>query len=265
MKLELPDVTLVTIETRERALASMALEDCLRKVNFADVLIFTDQPADFSALIDLCNPRFVIIEDFSDKISWSRCRWNEIAPHLATSHLLYCEWDAFVWDASMWRDDFLQWDFIGSPWWYKDGRNVGNGGFSLRSTRLMRYVRKHRATFPCDTPVDDDLLCRKYRPALEEKGFMWAPQDVARNFAFECIQPDPLKTFGFHGMFNWHIVLDEDQLMQRAEIASHSNYIKKNERMWGAFCKNNPKIAQAFMPHGDPVGFDLHNEIAHHP
>ena len=162
-------------------------------------------------------------------------------------------------------ENFLDYDYAGACWWYQDSRNVGNGGFSLRSTALMRYLRKHRDIFPCTTPIDDDLLCRKYRPALEEKGFTWAPQEVAKDFAFECIQPDPLKTFGFHGMFNWHLVLNEDQLMERAEIASHSNYIKKNERMWGAFCKNNPKIAQAFMPHGDPVGFDLHNEIAHHP
>ena len=259
--IDLPDVTLCAIETREHDLMRLAIEDCKGKATFGDVLIFTNKTEQFAD-----EGRIIEVPDWPEKIGWSRCRWQEIAPHLVTSHVLCIEWDAWIWDASKWTDEYLQYDYVGAPWWYEDFRNVGNGGFSMRSTALTRYLRKHRDKFPCTTPIDDDLLCRKYRPALEEKGFTWAPQDVARDFAFECVRPQPDSGhFGFHGMFNWHIVLDEEQLMQRAEIASHSNYIKKNERMWGAFCKNNPKIAQAFMPHGEPVSFDLHNEIAHHP
>ncbi len=254
--INLLDVTLCCIETREHSLMRLAVQDCKRKANFGEVLIFTDKPDLFAD-----EGRIIDVQDFPEKIGWSRCRWNDIAPHLATSHMLFIEWDAFVWDASMWKDDYLLWDYCGAPWWYVDSRNVGNGGFSLRSTRLTRYLRKHRHKFPCTTPIDDDLLCRKYRPALEEIGFTWAPEKLAKDFAFECIQPEPTKTtFGFHGMFNWHLVCNEDQLMQRAKIASRSSYIRKNERMWGSFCKNNPQIAAAFVDH--PVGFDL-NEITH--
>ncbi len=250
MQIELPNVTLCTIETREHELARLAVQDCKRKANFGEVLIFTDRPDLFAD-----EGRIVEVPDWPEKLDWSRCRWQDIAPHLATSHMLCIEWDAWIFDESMWRDDYLQWDYIGAPWWYNDGRNVGNGGFSLRSTRLTRYLRKHRDKFSCTVPIDDDLLCRKYRPALEEIGFTWAPQEVARDFAFECIQPEPLKAWGFHGMFNWHLVCSDEQLMQRAEIASRSSYIRKNERMWGSFCKNNPQIAAAFTD--QTVGFDL--------
>ncbi len=239
--IDLPDVTLCCIETREHELARLAIQDCKRNATFGDVLILTDKPEAFEN-----EGRVVVVPDFPDKISWSRCRWQEIAPYLATSHMLYVEWDAWVFDVSKWHNEYLAFDYCAAPWWYTDYKNVGNGGFHLRSTRLSRYLRKHRDKFPCTTSVDDDLLCRKYRPDLEKVGFVWAPQKLAKDFAFELILPDPLAAFGFHGMFNWHHVMDEDQLMQRAEIASQSSYIKNNERMWGAFCKNSPHIAERF-------------------
>ncbi len=240
--IDLPHVSLVTLETREHELALLAIRDCKRQANFGDVVIFTDKPELFEN-----EGRIVVVPDFPDKVDWSRFRWQGMAPHLKTSHMLYHEWDAWVCDGSMWSDDYLKYDFIGAPWWFSDGQNVGNGGFSLRSTALTRYMRKHRDAFPCTTCVDDDLLCRKYRLSLESIGFSWAPQKVAQDFAFECIRPDPnSKHFGFHGMFNWHWILNEDELMQRAEIAYRSDYIKTRERMWGAFCKNSPKIAERF-------------------
>lgn len=240
--LELPSVSLVMIETRQHALARLAIEDSVRKVKFGDVLIFTDRELEFAPLTHLCDYRIIRVPDWADKLGWSRCLWQEVTPHLKTSHWLSIQWDSWVFDPTMWRDDFLDYDYSGSIWWYKDYRNVGNGGFSLRSTRLHRYLRKHRDKFPCVTSVDDDLLCRKYRPELEKAGFVWAPEQIAKEFSFEMMLPDPIKTFGFHGMFNWHLVCNEEELMQRAEIAYQSDYIKG--RMWDSFCKNNPKIAE---------------------
>ena len=237
MNLELPDVSLVMIETRQHELARLAIEDSIRKTKFGDVLTFTDKPELFEDI-----SRVIVVPDWPDKLGWSRCLWQEVTPHLKTSHWLSIQWDSWVFDPEKWHDEYLQYDYIGSPWWYTDGRNVGNGGFSLRSTRLHRFLHKHRDKFPCVTSIDDDLLCRKYRPELEKAGFVWAPQKTATDFSFEMILPDPLRSFGFHGMFNWHLVLQEDQLMERATIAHQSDYIKG--RMWDSFCKNNPKIAE---------------------
>ncbi len=244
--INLPDVTLVTLETREHVLARMAIQDCKRKANFGDVLVLTDKPELFED-----EGRTVTVQDFPDKVKWSQCRWQEIGPHLKTSHMLYIEWDAGVFDASMWRNEFLEYDYAGAPWWYTDYKNVGNGGFSLRSTALTRYLRKHRDKFPCISSVDDDLLCRKYRPDLESLGFVWAPQILAKDFAFEIVRPDPVKAFGFHGIFNWHLAFDEEQLFKRAEVASQSPYIRNHEHLWGSFCKNNPKIVERLG--GPPV------------
>lgn len=163
-KLQLPDVTLVMVETREHTLARMAIQDCIDQIDFGDVLIVTDQPARFADLHKTVQPRYKVVPDWPNKLGWSRSWWFDVPMLLHTRQTLNIQWDSWVWDASRWTDAFLEYDYIGAPWWYKDGKNVGNGGFSLVSTRLKRFVYTHRDKFSCDTHVDDDLLCRKYRP-----------------------------------------------------------------------------------------------------
>ena len=142
----------------------------------------------------------------------------------------------------MWSDEFLKYDYIGAPWWYKDGKNVGNGGFSLVSTPLKRYIFDRRWEYPCDTAVDDDLLCRTYRPRLEDAGFRWAPEPLAHDFAFECCRPSPdSRHFGFHAMFNWPYVLPHDRLLDRVGVALKSPYIR-DSYIWRTFAERHPQI-----------------------
>lgn len=240
MRLSLSDVTLLLIETREHELANLAVQESVSKVDFGEVLIFTNEPQHYRLMEG--QPRFVAVPDWPEKIGWSRCLWQEVAPHLRTGYVLSIQWDSWVWDPVMWRDEYLHYDYIGAPWWYKDGLNVGNGGFSLRSTALMRFLRKHRAKLPCANAMDDDLLCRKYRIELQDVGFVWAPEYVARDFAFEYTRPSPTsRHFGFHGAFNFGAVLNEDELIERMKIMRRSPYIRENSRMWEGVCKNNPE------------------------
>ena len=242
MKLKLPDATLVMIETREHELARMAVEDCLRVAEFGDVLIVTDKPGRFGDV----DARYHVVSDWPDKLGWARSMWFDVPPLLRTSHMLAIQWDSWIWDTSMWRDEFMNYDFIGAPWWHRDGKNVGNSGFCLKSTRLARYIAKHRDKFPCDTSVEDDLLCRTYRSKLEDAGFVWAPEKVAHDFAFECCRPSPTsRHFGFHAMFNWGEVLDHDRLVERTKIALRSPYITNpNGIIWKAFSQKYPALLE---------------------
>jgi hypothetical protein len=150
----------------------------------------------------------------------------------------------------MWRDEYLEYDYIGAPWWYKDGMNVGNGGFCLRSTRFLRFIRKHRDQFPCITALDDDLYCRKYRPTLQSAGFEWAPEPLAQDFAFECVRPDKnARHFGFHAAYNFDYGCgSEERLRERAKLMAQSNYMTKtNPYIWDGFRKNNPQLAAEFI------------------
>jgi hypothetical protein len=79
--------------------------------------------------------------------------------------------------------------------------NVGNGGFSLRSRRLMEIV----ATDPAITTYhpEDVAICRTHRRHLERAhGIRYAPEEAARRFSIEGYkQPGRTYTneFGFHG------------------------------------------------------------------
>jgi hypothetical protein len=243
-KLKLPEVTLVCVETREHELARMAIEECVAKADFGDVLILTDKPAEFPSL-----GRIHLVPDWPEKIGWSRSWWYDVPPLLRTRQTLNIQWDSWIWDVSMWDDAFLDYDYIGAPWWYRDGKNVGNGGFSLVSTRLKRFLRAHQHTLPCDTALDDDLLCRKYRLTLENHGFVWAPESVAHRFAFECSRPSPTsRHFGFHGAFNFGIVLSAEELERRARIMLASPYIAKPDGyIFQAFAKNNPQLVERLL------------------
>lgn len=250
MKLQLPDVTLVMVETREHTLARMAIDDCLAVADFGDVLIVTDRAYKHGPFHGI-DARFHVVPDWPDKLGWSRSWWFDVPMLLRTRQTLNIQWDSWIADPSMWRDCFLQYDYIGAPWWYDDGKNVGNGGFSLVSSRLKRYIYDRRAQFPCNTAIDDDLLCRKYRPKLEEAGFTWAPEAVADHFAYEGAGPKfrpYTKHFGFHAMYNWPKVLTKERLVERMTIALQSPYITKpGGYMLKSFCDVNPELVKELL------------------
>lgn len=248
--LQLPSVTLVMVETQEHELAKLAIEDSLRDVHFGRVLAFSDEPSRFANIVGM--DAVYEVPNWLEKIGWSRFVWQDLAPYLDTSHVLTIQWDSWVVNAEAWTDEFLAYDYIGAPWWYKD-RNVGNGGFSIRTTALQRFLRKHRDRFPCITDVDDDLLCRKYRFALEEHGFTWAPELVAKRFAFECVQPKDGEglPFGFHAAFNFGKVLDHERLKNRASLMAGSPYLAgKGSRIWKSFSEKHPEIIKELQESG---------------
>lgn len=247
--LKLPDVTLVLVETQEHALASLAAQDCLKVAEFGDVLILTDRPDKFVEVERYCKPRFHKVPNWPEKIGWSRSWWYDVPPLLQTAFTLNIQWDSWICDVTQWNAAFYAFDYIGAPWWYKDGKNVGNGGFSWVSTRLKRYLRDKRLKFPCDTAVDDDLLCRKYRPALEEQGFVWAPERIAHQFAFECCRPSPTsRHFGFHAAFNFGEVLGPAELEARARLMVASPYIHNPQgRIWQAFSQRYPELVAKLL------------------
>jgi hypothetical protein len=111
---------------------------------------------------------------------------------------------------------------------------------------LARYVYDRRNKFPCNSPIEDDLLCRTYRSSLEEVGFEWAPEHLAHRFSFEGCGPDPRPPlsshFGFHGAFNFPKAFDSEALKRRVELMYADDYIRDSYMMQG-FIQANPDLA----------------------
>lgn len=214
--LQLPDVTLVSIDTVCHHLTMMAIEDCTRHVKFGDVKIFSDMEGSSA----------IPIPSFSDHYQAAAFALYSVPKHVKTKFLMFIHWDSWIIDPSMWRDDFLDYDYIGAPWWYSDGFNVGNSGFSIRSKALMDYISDNKEEFPLKMP-EDAVLCREYRRKLPQ--FTWAPEKTAHDFAFERSRASTdSRHFGFHGIFNWPAVLPPDRLAERMNLARQNEYIRNS-------------------------------------
>lgn len=210
-RLQLPDVTLVAIDCVAHELTEMAIRDSLRAVDFAGVVVCSDK-----CILDYVPTVKCLCQDIN---MVSTVLWYAIPPWIRSSHILTVQYDGWVMNPRLWESGWLTYDYVGAPWpWHRNCR-VGNGGFSLRSTRLMKFLANHAMEFPLVSGrPEDDLLCRVYRPALETHGFRWASEETARQFSFERERPHA--TFGFHGLFNWPHVLDRGDLAARMLFAN---------------------------------------------
>jgi len=228
LKPQLKDVTLLMIETRCHELAARAVLDSIAKVDFGDVVIFTDKPQE----LKVPGAYYVQVDDWPNKLGWAECYWYEAYKRVRTSHALLIQWDSWVFCPDMWRSHYLAFDYIGAPWWYKFW-NVGNSGFGMRSLELMRFVAKNCDLYPVTTAAEDDLMSRKYRPALEAHGdFKWADDSTALDFSFECIRRSrDSRHFGFHALKNWPFVLSKDELNERLFLASKNPYIASTDML----------------------------------
>lgn len=135
-------------------------------------------------------------------------------------HFLLIQWDGMPVSPAAWEESFLDFDYIGAPWsGLPEHIAVGNGGFSLRSRRLLDAVRAIEIAIDANgdpNQAEDVILCRQRRAHLEALGIKFAPSSVAARFSYETGPPPPV-SFGFHNTFNFPVYFREDELLELAE------------------------------------------------
>lgn len=194
-KIDLPNVTLCAASDVALQATAQAMERCIVNVKFKDALLFSSKP-----LPPNTHPaiRYIPIAPLRSREAYSRFILADLAKYIETEFVLVTQWDGFILDASAWRDEFLAFDYIGAPWLDRaPPANVGNGGFSLRSRRLLEAGSQRWFT----TSHPEDLcICRDNRAALQERGFSIADTETARSFSREREAPYA-PHFGIHGIF----------------------------------------------------------------
>lgn len=196
MKKKLDNITLVIADTHNYGEAIASIKKSLNKIEPAKAKFLSD--------IQAYNPNLpfeiVKIPKIESKKDYSRFIIKELYKYFDTDFVLVTQHDGWVLDADAWDDEFLEYDYIGAPWLYPEGNNMGNGGFSLRLKKLCQALAVDDFIIPSNP--EDDCICRMYRPYLEEKyGIKFAPEDLADKFSFELREP-VVSTFGFHGKFH---------------------------------------------------------------
>lgn len=193
---ELSNVTLCIADCRDYAGALLALRKSLKHITPSRTIFFTD--VDFEAGKDI---EVIEIDKISNTEQYSLFIIKELWKHINTDYVIVCQADGYVICGEAWSDEFLEYDFIGASWLFPNkDKNVGNGGASFRSKRLQDILGTDE--FIQYTDVEDESICRLYRPYLERKyGIKFAPMEVADKFSFE-LNPPYQKTFMFHGGFH---------------------------------------------------------------
>lgn len=205
-QLQLPDVTLVCVDTRTPELALDAIQHSMAQVQFRRVMLFTD-PLAIAGLPVGIDGVAVTIDSIA---AYSTFMLRGLLPYVTTPHVLVVQWDGYVLDAGQWDPSFLQYDYIGALLHgFPANRMVGNGGFSLRSRRLLEAMQDPEMAI--GSP-EDTCICHTNRERLEAvHDIRIAPSDIAARFSYERIM-SPGATFGFHGLFNMHKVMSSQAL-----------------------------------------------------
>jgi hypothetical protein len=194
----LRDVTLCAVSSTNVAATVSALEASLAEITVAETLLFTDVDPSSLGIAISDAIRIVPINRISSSAGYSRFILEELVDHVSTSHCMIVQWDGHVTHGARWNDEFLEYDYIGASWpQFDDGHTVGNGGFSMRSRRLMEACRQ--PDFARHHP-EDVAICRTNRATLERLGLRFAPTDLADRFSAERAG-DPATAFGYHGVF----------------------------------------------------------------
>jgi hypothetical protein len=228
-RIDLSAITLVIVETMLHDLVREAARDCLRYADYGEVLVFSDRKIDVPGAVQSLVGDDVAADVHSIVKFFLYGSWIE---RVKTPFVQLLHWDSWIVDPALWTPAFLDYDYIGAPWWHGDGRNVGCGAFALRSVALMRFLAANRERYPYVYP-EDDILCRRYRPSLQQAGFTWAPENLALQFCFECTRTDPGRGrhFSFHEVRNWPLVLPRDELLDRVKLAMRHEYLHRSGKL----------------------------------
>lgn len=189
-KLQLPQVTLIAVAGNKQAETIASLYKSMSKVDFGACKLLTNIDIEATGIECINVGGLKSWHDYNHFIV------KELYKYFDTPYCLITQWDSWVLNPECWTDEFLEYDIIGAPGLYTDGRNNLNGGFSIRSSLFQETIANDE--FIQITSPEDEILCRLYRYYLEkEYKFKYADDKIASKFAFELHWPTE-HTFGFH-------------------------------------------------------------------
>ena len=200
----LPDVTICAADTAFVPLTVRALKRSMDQCTFGDAILFSDQPVDGPF-------RSVEISPLNSVRAYSNFCLYGLPDFIKTPFALVIQWDGYVVNGAAWANAFRKYDYIGAAWHgvFPPGVPlVGNGGFSLRSSKLLQAAKRLPAVGGYH---EDRVICHVFGKQLEQKSAIrFAPVKIADRFSYEFKIPETTP-FGFHGIEHmWRYADDEE-------------------------------------------------------
>ena len=228
--MNLNNVTLLGIDGLGNDLQlAKAIKYSQEKIKFGKTILFsaTDDQYDFCETIKI------------NKLSYEDCQkftMTNLVDYIETDYILLVQSDGFIVNPDSWSDDFFSYDYIGAPWpvsnliinnsvetipgWHPQRKKVlealqksnyeyqvGNGGFTFRSKKLLSLV-KEKYSEKYANIAEDGVICICMRKELESEGIKFCPLELSGLFSCESkvvndvnnniYKFDSDASFGFH-------------------------------------------------------------------
>ena len=201
----IPSIALVAVACTKVPETIEAMKKCQAQMEFNRSMLFTHEDVEAEG-IDVIKIEKLDYKGYNEFVAMKL--WQ----YIGADYVLLCQNDGYITDVSKWTDEFFLFDYIGAPWPIPEddktyrtpsGRlvRVGNGGFSLRSRRLLRAPTILGLEFTdrgTGFPHEDGFLCVHSRDELEKHGIKFAPVHIAAQFSTELTVPETVKSFGGH-------------------------------------------------------------------
>ena len=197
--INLDNVTIINANCVDPKTSVKVLNFSCKGVTFKDVILFSDdKPNNITE-----NIKFIKIQKIDSVQKYNEFILRNLVDYIETDFCLIIQNDGFVINHHLWRNEFLNYDYIGAPWskqgmlvWGRTNR-IGNGGFSLRSKKLMEFIKSFK-TIDYNSP--EDVITSL---VIEKHNFKYPTVELACKFSLECPLEDyPFNVhecFGFHG------------------------------------------------------------------
>ena len=210
-KLKLPNISLLAIAHKKDVdQTQISMKISSENIDFGAIKLLTSaQPKIKYPDIEYVPIKPMNLEEFNKTMI------EDLHKHFETTHCLFVQADSFVVNYKLWKDEFLKYDYIGAPWSDELVINenlvlnvkknpVGNGGFSLRSRKLLQTTAKidyDSLKFPLKS--EDVVVCHYLYDKMIEEGIKFAPPKLASQFSIENVNnlygQNLDSVFGFHG------------------------------------------------------------------
>ena len=193
MKLKLPNVTLFTVDCIDLERTLFAIYESIENIEFGQVIIATS--LDYGVYLQDKRITFKSIRPIRNLYEYSNFMVKKLNDYINTDYVLTIQWDGFVLNPKAWSNRYLNYDYIGAVWLNREniyGNGIGNGGFSLRSKRLIKFLAE---------TSEKELNCYpedRYVSIVANKYFNPAPKSIANRFSTESKYQG---SFGFHNIY----------------------------------------------------------------
>lgn len=188
--LDLTNISLVAIASNKIEETKKAIDICLSKCKFHDVLFFTH---------DNTVKNSIIIDELKSIKDYDKFVIRELPEYLreySSDFFLTIHWDGFIVNENAWTPAFLDYDYIGAPWPHVKYM-CGNGGFCLKSKKFINTQYDLRSNLDISLP-DDVSLCIKHRSDFINAGCKFSDTKIGFKFSTECCDYWKFNSFGFH-------------------------------------------------------------------